>query len=275
MAVLEGSEPGAEPQSIPAQRMIAPGSSGTRINLDETEMRVRYEIHGIGADLAEGIQVSASGNVVQVDARQVSPQTKERLTAALANVPGVELEFGAGESDPGRTPTRTIPEKAVSPPPADGRLGLFFGGTEAQENFTRLALERGNRLLERLYALQELSARWPARRETRLSETARRRLDSMVRDHSRAARTEASELGKQLDPLLKNFGLSTSEQTGAPASISWQDAATSGLDAARRTDRALRSILTSSDAPLSIETGMPQIQHGLADLSRFVRSLPE
>jgi hypothetical protein len=210
-----------------------------------------------------------------VDARQVSPQTRERLTAALANVPGVELAFAAGESGPGRTPTRTIPEKAASPIPADGRLGLFFGGTEAQENFTRLALERGNRLLERLYALQELSARWPAGQETRLSQTARMRLDSMVRNHARAARTEASELGKQLDPLLKNFGFSASEQTGAPASISWQDAATSGLDAARRTDRALRSILTSSDTPLSIETAMPQIQQGLADLSRFVRSLPE
>jgi hypothetical protein len=246
------------------------------VNLDDLEMGVRFDLHGIGADLGEGVEISARPpDQVVVDARQVSPQTKERVLALLANRPGVNLEF----QEPGATGlrgqavTRTIPQAATSSTPLDQRLVAFFGSTEAQENYTRLALEAGNDLLERLYALGNLAGRWPPDQESGLSRDSRSRLETMVRDHERGISRAATALEKQLEPFLKSFGYTVGGNLPALTGAGWQDASASGLDAARRVDRILRSLLTSSDTPLSPEQALPQLQRSFRDLQQAVREL--
>ena len=265
-----------EPNPIqPAQgvtRTVAP-----TVNLDDLEMAVRCDLHSIGADLGEGIEISArTPGQVLVDVWQASPHTKERVLRLLANRPGVELEFRAPDADrlSGQGAAKTIPQTAAPPVPPDQRLIAFFRSAEAEENFTRSVLEACNNVLDHLHALGNLAGRWPSPQESRISSDSKIHLESMVRDHAREILRATLDIEKQLDPLIKNFGAPVRENVPAPAGSSWQDASASGLDAARRLDRILRSLLSTSDAPLSPEDALPGLQRGLRDLKLAARQLP-
>ena len=271
MALLEPPEANPAEPAPKAARTVAPA-----VNLDDLEMAVRYDLHRIGADLGEGIEVSAHPpDHVLVDARQVSLQTKERVLALLADKPGVELEFHAPEATGtgGQRVTKMIPQ-AASPTPLDRRLVMFFGSSEAQENYTRSVLEATNNVLAHLYALGNLAGRWPTDQENRLSAGAKTRLQTMVTDHAREVTAVTSDLEEQLDPLMKSFGLSVPENISMPAGVTWQQASSSALGAAQHVDRMLRSLLTTSDAPLSPDDALPQLHQSLRDLGQAARELP-
>jgi hypothetical protein len=251
---------------------IAPAPT---INLEDLEMTVRFDLHRIGADLGEGIEISdAPPDHVLVDARQVSPQLKAQVVALLANMPGVQLEVATPSRGAAANVTKVIPQQAPSNTPPDQRLVMFFGNAEAQENYTRLVLETDNAVAARLYALGDLAARWPQDQQGRLSATAKGRLESMVYDHAREVLTETATLDKYLDPLLKAFDHPLNRNMVPTSGIAWQQASRTALEATQRVDRLLRSLLTTSDDPLTPDQAVPQLQQRLNDLARSVRELP-
>jgi hypothetical protein len=69
-------------------------------------MGVRYDLHQVGADVAEAIDiVPQPSGLLRVEARQVSPEVNERLIALLGDREGVRIEFqlpGAAVPGPGR-----------------------------------------------------------------------------------------------------------------------------------------------------------------------------
>ena len=245
------------------------------VNLEDLEMTVRFDLHRIGADLGEGIEISAAPpDHVLVDARQVSPQLKAQVVALLANMPGVQLEVATPSRGAAANVTKVIPQQAPSNTPPDQRLVMFFGSAEAQENYTRLVLETDNAVVTRLYALGDLAARWSPDQQGRLSATAKSRLESMVYDHAHEVLTETATLDKYLDPLLKAFDHPLNRNIVPASGIAWQQASRTALEATQRVDRLLRSLLTTSDDPLTPDQAVPQLQQRLNDLARSVRELP-
>jgi hypothetical protein len=245
------------------------------VNLEDLEMTVRFDLHRIGADLGEGIEISATPpDHVLVDARQISPQLKAQVVALLANMPGVQLEVATPSPGAAAHVTKIIPQQAPSNTPPDQRLVMFFGSAEAQENYTRLVLETDNAVVTRMYALGDLAARWPPDQQGRLSATAKGRLESMVYDHAREVLMETATLDKYLDPLLKAFDHPLNRNMVPASGIAWQQASRAALDATHQVDRLLRSLLTTSDDPLTPDQAVPQLQQRLYDLARAVRELP-
>jgi hypothetical protein len=148
----------------------------------------------------------------------------------------------------------------------------LFGGADAEENYARPVLKISGDILAQLYALQDLAHRWPPDHETSLSAQAKAQLARMVRDHARGAGAGVSDLEAQVDFLLKGFGYEILTATAA-TETTWQSASASSLFAARNTDRLLRSLLTTSDNPVSADVGLPQLQQSFRDLQRTSNEL--
>jgi hypothetical protein len=92
-------------------------------------------------------------------------------------------------------------------------------------------------------------------------------------DFCQAFQVGASGLKKDLDILLKNLGPHANTQTAGVSGVKWQNASASGLDAARRLDRILRALLTTSDAPMSPDEALPKLQQSMSDLELAVSEL--
>lgn len=278
--VLERLEP-TEPKPAGADVPHASRGAGSAppavnaVNMDDLEMSVRYNLHQAGADLGDNIEVApgASGQVL-VKAWGVSLQRKEQLTDLLGNRPGIKLEFQppvAGRQGPPRVIT-AIPQSNSQQ--QDDRLVTFFGGADAQENFTRGVLRASTDVLAHLYALQQLAVRWPPGQDSNLSAAGKTQLAGIVRDHARAVQMAASELKSQVDFLLKGFGQEVpsdvSPGTGAP---NWQAVSASTFESARTLDHILRSLLTTSDTPMLLNDALPKLRQSVPELTRGANQL--
>ena len=242
------------------------------VNLDDLEMAVRSDLHGISADLGESIEIRVHPpDRLVMNAWNVSPQRKEQLAALVANKPGVELRF---EPPAGDITGRVVTLPPVAPPaqPRDLRLAQFFGSAQAQEDYARTVLKTGGNVLAHYYALRELAVRWPAEQEAGLSPAAKAQLAALVKDHANEIRSGVSGWETELNLLLKGLGNEVSDGT-PDKSRSWRDASAAGLDAARRVDQTLRALLTVSDAPLSLDDALPMLQRSTLVLEQAVRDL--
>ena len=241
--VLARLEP-QEPANLVAHAPAAPHETALRVNPDDLEMEVRSDLHKIGADLGETIEIamSPSGELV-VNAAGVSPQMRQQLAALLADKASVRLELQepGTRGSPGRPTDLTVLPQTTTPQD-DERLRNFFGGSQEEENYARSVLRVSANILAHLYALRDLAGRWPPEQAARLSPAAETQLATMVRDHARDLQAGMSQLRTHLDLLLKGFGYPDIAENTAGANTNWQNASASGLDAGRLTDRILRSL---------------------------------
>ncbi|MBV8570174.1 MAG: hypothetical protein JO319_06155 [Acidobacteriaceae bacterium] len=272
LARLEPPEPSAAAPVIHAPS--ARRNAVPTVNLDDLEMTVRYELHQMGADLGDSIEISRSQSELVVNAWGVSSQRKDQLTALLANKPGVQLEFQS-PANGHRNPTHAI--TAVPPRSAqqDNRLLAFFGGADAEENYTRGVLQSSTDILAHLYALQELAVRWPPGQDSNLSSAAKTQFATMVRDHVHGVQTGLSELTPQIDFLLKGFGYEAIQTIPAAGSTSWQATTASTLERARTLDHILRSLLTTSETPMNVDEALPKLKQSVQELESGAHELLE
>lgn len=269
LAILEPESRVPGLATVPARVPSAPAADA-----NDLEMAVRYDLHQIDADLGESVEISALPNgQLSVEVGGASPDIRERVINLLANRPGIQLQSRtSGLTDVGRGATRTIPPASVARAP-DPRLAALLGGVDAQESYTHSVLEASSNILAHLYALRNLANRWPPQKARDLSVNAKIQLRAMVRDHTQEVSVLTSSIQNQIELLWKP--LSSGSETGVPAQTGreWQNASALGLDAALRLDRVLRSLLTTSDAHLSLDEAAPQLREGLQDLRRGVQEL--
>ena len=246
-----------------------------QLDLDEVEMNVRFALHQIGADLGEPLEIRRDAGLVAVRAWQVSPERQE-LLKDLLDKPGVHLEL----VPPGdASSVNQLPPASLSPPASadpgfspelrrldEERLMKWFGSTTAKEVFTRSALAAMTDLLSRLFAMKQLADRWPADTKARLSSSANSHLTTMVKDDFRSAANRSAELKAMVGPLVKAFVPDANVTPSAEAPTAWQNASTVGLETAKEADRLLRSLITTTSAPLSLDRGLPLLNQKLSDL---------
>jgi hypothetical protein len=271
MAHLEPPEPART--TAPTTRAASPARAlAAAVNLNDLEMTVRYALHGIGADLGENIEISPHvPDQLVVSAGGASPRVKEELAVLLANKPGVRLELEVGGANTTSSRVTAIPHTMARPP--DQRLMSFFGDAAAEENFTRSALQSSTGILAHLYALRELTNRWPPEQEERLSVAARAQFATMLRDHAHDIQIGVSQLQPQMDFFLKGFGYQATGSIPGMAGTAWRDASASGLVAARGVDHILRSLLTTSDTPVSLDDALPELRQNMQNLDRSASEL--
>jgi hypothetical protein len=258
-----------EPHALTALHKTSPA-----INLDDLEVSVRYRLHQSGTDLGGSIEIAQRPpDQLVVKAWGLSSQAQDRVTSLLANQPGIQFEVQP--SVPGRaSPIKTITAVPQSTgQQSDDRLEKFFGGMDTEENYTRGVLRSDNVALEHLYALQELAVRWPPGQDSNLSATAKGQLEAIIRDHARATQVAVSELNSQIDFLLKGFGQETISEIPPGGGTNWQAVSGSTLEKARTVDHIVRSLLTTSDKPITLEEALPQIRQSVLELAGGAKQL--
>jgi hypothetical protein len=252
------------------------------LDLDETEMDVRYTLHQIGADLGEPIEVVRnSSSQLVVRAWGAPPARQELLTQLLQNKSHVHLELQPPErnTDVGATTPQVLePVAPLEVDPAreadDQRLAKWFGSPEVQEDFTRSVLVNSTGLLARLYALKQLADRWPPESESRLSNQLRAKLATMIQEDASAAAQHCLELKLIVKPLLDDFAPANEETPPSAVPRGWQDASIKELESAKDLDRLLRSLLTTNKSGAALNDSLPQIRQDLAETGKEIASLP-
>jgi anti-sigma factor RsiW len=249
----------------PPEPMFSDRSSvlASRISVAEVELGVTVVLHRLGADLGEPIEVVRTDATLTVDVSQVSPERKERLTDALHGLSSVEVQSESKPMTEGATQRILPPARASSPP--DDRLTKWFGGGDMQERFARTAIESSTALLSRWFAVAALAHQWPTDREAQLSETSKRDLTTILGDHATAMRELVFNLDVQFKVLARAFSVAPTPPTAFHGG-DWRSASTRGLPKAKELDRLIRSLLTSTSAPSSVDQALPAIMQHLADL---------
>jgi hypothetical protein len=262
------------------------------VNLDEVEFGVRYQLHRLGADLGENIDISPSDEKIVVRAWSVSPERKVQLQTLFASNAAVRLDLDPPPPalppfDDGMTVVidkkehATAEASSIDPAPrveaqrhsqgrGDRRLAKFFGSMEAQETYTRDILETSTSALAHLYALRSLAERWPDDAKENLSAMANAELAEMVQDHIEALQGKLQIMKADLTPLLDNFGFEMLHEAAAGAT-NWRELSGQALLTAKKLDQDLRGLLTTTDDPLSLQAALPQLQQEIAAMDRLAR----
>lgn len=268
--------PSAAATSLPS----APTLERQPTNPGDIELGVRYDLHRIGADLGENIEVASGGDgKVVLNAWNISTGRRAQLAALFEGRLGVRLEFAPPEertatSGQSQSKVVVIPQQPLPPQQRDERLAKFFGSAEAEENYTRALLQTTTDMLSHFYALGTLADRWPSSADVQLSPGARVKLSAMLEDHARQLRIGLKELGVELEPMLKEFGYKIRSDESSGGTVSWQQVSVAGLAASKRIDHALRSLLTTTASPASPDDALLLTQQAFGELRGLVRSLP-
>jgi hypothetical protein len=194
---------------------LTPAVSQPTVHALETELAVRYALHGIGADLGEPIDVKTATQdpgSVSVVGIVASTERKKDLLAVLQGIPHVTAQLQT-EDEAGRRVlhapvTRAEPTMVISHSPIEKQLLEHFGSPPAVENFSKRATGLTESLMAHAWALRHLSHRYStpgSKNGPALSSSSRQLLQIMIRDHHRAMRDATSELTALLRPVLQSM----------------------------------------------------------------------
>src|ERR1017187_10158726 len=171
----------AELPSRPAA--FAPGPSASISD----ELQVLSALHEVEADLGDPIEVSlANGKVLVTGRAGLLPGRQQKIQAALANLPLVEMQF-----DP-LQPAVVPPEAALSSaggsaiprPVIQSRVEKQLGGRPAFERFSAQILDSDDDVRKRAFALHNLARKFPADSEAQLNAKDRELLTALSRKHA-------------------------------------------------------------------------------------------
>jgi hypothetical protein len=286
--LLAELEPGPQLPAIVATRPVPDAMLSAihlpEINLDQVQLAVLMTLHHLHADLGEPVTVTHSSRKVEVGVWQLSPDRQNEIRMALQDQPGVLIEttpplqrprLAAASSPPPILPPASPTRITVAADEEDQRLVKFFGSPDAEQTFTREALEKSTGILAHLYALRNLQAQFPPEREEALSPTDQAQLASIIQDHAAAVSAALNVLQSQFAPLDGAFGVVTTSPTSEPDSSAtrWQDESLDALGTARSADHLLRDVLTTSETPAAPDAALPELQQKLLRLAAEMHDL--
>jgi hypothetical protein len=263
----------------PAPDFSQPLAPQNTRKLLESELAVRYALHGIGADLGEPIDIQTGAHgfgPVSVVGIVSSPERKRELLLALRDLPQVTAQLQTEEEAARRQPhapvTRAEPKVVVARSPIERELLAYFGDPGAVENFSKHAAALTEDLMAHAWALRHLSERYSVhgtKGELTFSGSSRQLLQTMRRDHLGAMSSATSELENLLGPVLQSIAEDAPETSPEFSSdVSPFD----GAQSAQRLTLALLSGATDSTGSDSSGNVFPARQ-GVRDLLGALRSL--
>jgi hypothetical protein len=173
-------------------------------------------------------------------------------------------------------PSPHLPEDRPAPagitaraelPKLQARLEEQVGGRVYFEQLAGQALDMGDTVMSRVYALRRLAERFPPPVEAKLSGQEQQLLRRLEQEHAGVLARQTVELNRLLDPVLVSLGAKPAEILAGPiAATAWQPATETLFQSARRVEALLAAMFAGapSQAP---ESQLPQdLLTGLAQL---------
>ena len=263
----------AELPSRPAA--FAPGPSASISD----ELQVLSALHEVEADLGDPIEVSLANGKVLVSGRAgLLPGRQQKIQAALANMPLVELQFDSLQ------PAAIPPQAALSSaggsanprPVIQSRVEKQLGGRTAFDRFSAQILDSDEDAMKRVYALHTLAQKFPADTESQLNAKDRELLTTLSREHAAVLSQKVSTLESLLLPTLSSLG-GTAALVHAAPHAAWQSAVEDLFRSSTRVDKSVSIMLgmTPSDGstaslPTDLLSALKDLQSNLDDCQRLI-----
>jgi anti-sigma factor RsiW len=263
----------AELPSRPAA--FAPGPSASISD----ELQVLSALHEVEADLGDPIEVSLANGKVLVSGRAgLLPGRQQKIQAALANMPLVEMQFDSLQ------PAAIPPQAALSSaggsanprPVIQSRVEKQLGGRAAFDRFSAQILDSDEDAMKRVYALHTLAQKFPADTESQLNAKDRELLTTLSREHAAVLSQKVSTLESLLLPTLSSLG-GTAALVHAAPHAAWQSAVEDLFRSSTRVDKSVSIMLgmTPSDGstaslPTDLLSALKDLQSNLDDCQRLI-----
>ena len=227
---------------------VAPASPlSTPVDLDETELQLRYMLFTHKWDLGEDLVIGRSGGQVTLSGVVSSGERESAMQDTLGKLPNVQLALnrpsGSLTQNPSSSVATTKPEAAVSSLPLlKELLETTFTSREERLAFVDRCLADSDTALSHAWALKRLVERYSEAEERLLNPKSDARLHEMLRAHLQ----ELERANSGLAPLLK---LLPASNTGEAAmATNWRDRILSLFAAVQKQDRLVASLIVNSQA---------------------------
>ncbi|MGB9455557.1 MAG: hypothetical protein WCB12_05920 [Bryobacteraceae bacterium] len=237
------------------------------------ELQVLAQLHRIGADLGDPVEVNLTDGKVLVSGVGVSPERQRQIHDLLDNNAGVEVRFSEPQAAQVTPPAEAAPVTAgdTANIGIQTRLEKQLGGRAEFERFSTRVLDGDDAAMAHAYALRSVAERFPAAAEKSMTAADRAQLHELAREHVAALGTQVRVMEGALAPVLAGLGGKATAAPLAPgAETAWQQAADDSFRASRRLEVLLSVLLgvtpgqnATADLPSQVLAAFADLKAGL------------
>lgn len=250
---VSDEQPAAE-RTVPAQEAahnrpptLNETAPATPVDLDETELAVRYAMFIKKLDLGEDLVILSTTDKVTVTGTASSTEQADAIRASLGNMQNVQVLVTApgAASTSESTPRHSASVKGqASSVPSLLRdvLENSFGSREERLDFVDQCLTASDTALSQAWALKRLADRYDEATERRLNPESIRKVREMLRVHLDQLR----RANTALDPLLRFLPDSRSQSPSAPTNF--RDGVSSLFREVQRQDSVVARLIVGTQA---------------------------
>jgi hypothetical protein len=247
LAFQIGDEPQPALQSVSqavAPKPSQPAVPPPQVNLDETELQLRYILFEHQWDLGEDLVIGRTANQVTLSGTVSSKEREGAMRAILNTLPEVQLSVEVPSVSGTRTatPDRAIVTKdsAVSPALLKNVLEQAFPSRDERLAFVDRRLADADLSLSHAWALKRLVEKYNEAEEQRLKPESDAKLHEMLRAHL----VDLSRANEGLQSLLELLPVSDPDSAVLPSN--WRGRILALFNAVQQQDRLVARLVVSS-----------------------------
>ncbi len=230
------------------------------------QLEVLSELHQIGADLGDPVEVTLSDGKVVVGGVGVPSQVQRRIHEDLDSKPNVSVQFSEPQA---LSADRVMGTQDAASSPAGAaqtRLEDQLGGRAEFQRFSATVLKSNETVMSRAYALRNLAEKFPVEIESGLTANDRRMLRDMLRDHVSQLSKQVGDVQSLLVPSLTAIGATVQARRPAEGTA-WQSSVEEVLRASQLVEVRLSALLGVTPGQNSTSTQLPsEVLSALAEL---------
>lgn len=226
-----------------AQATPIPKPLSVAVNLDETELLLRYELFKHQWDLGEELAISQSGDEVVLSGTVSSQEREANLRIALGSLQHLRVETNAPNITSLPVPSSRSSRPNLTPasaPLLESVLANSFASKEEQSAFVNDSLAASEAAIAHSWALKRLADRYNDSQMRKLSEDSRLKLAEMLQAHLRQIKQSNAALNRLFSLLPAVLG----SVTASPGD--WRDGVLALFVQVQRQDHAVTALLAGT-----------------------------
>jgi hypothetical protein len=237
----------AAPARMPNSPTKTPkvGSEPT-VDLNETELELRYAMFANQWDLGEDLQISRTSSGVAISGTASSGDRAASMQSILSALPNVHLSITAPTAvDRPTASNRSVPGKsapASSTPLLKDALDRAFTSSEQRHEFVDRCLAASDTELSHAWALRKLVDRYSESEELLLKTESQDKLREMLRTHLR----KLADANAGLNPLIELLPGSRAQKPDLPGN--WRTSILALFSQVQQQDSLVASLVAGTQA---------------------------
>ena len=278
LAFQIGDEPQPALQSVfqtAAPKPGRPAAPPPQVNLDETELQLRYILFTHQWDLGEDLAIGRTPNQVTLSGTVSSKEREGAMRATLGALPDVQLSIELPAVPATRVPTAnraivTKPSALSSPPLLKNVLEQTFASRDERLAFVDRCLADSDLSLSHAWALKGLVDKYSEAEEQRLKPESDAKLREMLRVHLQ----ELSRANEGLQSLLELLPVSDPDSTVLPSN--WRTRILALFNAVQQQDRLVARLVVGSQTDgQSLATASAEFRSGHQAINTLLAGLQD